>query len=93
MDHLRNLQYLNISRNQLDSVSREPLHLPDLSANEPELECLRHLRELKADGNRISELGGIGEMDCLIKLSVAGNRIERLDLGSVKWSVSLSHGD
>ncbi len=51
------------------------------------MECLRYLRELKADGNRISDLSGIGEMNCLIKLSVVGNRIEKLDLGNVKWYV------
>ena len=28
-------------------------------------------------------------MDCLIKLSVAGNRIEKLDLGAVKWYVDM----
>jgi Leucine-rich repeat (LRR) protein len=51
---------------------------------------LRHLRELKADNNRITDLSGIGEMDCLIKLSLAGNRIESLDLGLVKWCVQIA---
>ncbi|WWC66241.1 uncharacterized protein I206_100142 [Kwoniella pini CBS 10737] len=72
VNHLRNLQYLDISRNQLDSVSQ--------------LECLRHLRELKVDNNAITDLSGIMQMDCLIKLSCANNRIESLDLSNAKWS-------
>ncbi|KAK4686278.1 protein NUD1, partial [Tremellales sp. Uapishka_1] len=72
VDHLRNLQYLDISRNQLDSVSQ--------------LECLTHLRELKADGNMVTSLEGIIQMDCLIKLSCRDNQIDSLDLGKVNWS-------
>ncbi|KAL7419517.1 Protein nud1 [Cryptotrichosporon argae] len=81
VNHLRNLQYLDISRNQLDSVAQ--------------LECLKHLRELKADNNAITDLGGIMVMDCLIKLSVSGNKIQRVDLTNAKWdkleSLNLSH--
>ncbi|WWD17902.1 hypothetical protein CI109_102347 [Kwoniella shandongensis] len=71
VNHLRNLQYLDISRNQLDSVAQ--------------LECLKHLRELKADHNAITDLGGIMDMDCLIKLSATNNKVERLDLTRAKW--------
>ncbi|WVQ85676.1 hypothetical protein IAT38_007842 [Cryptococcus sp. DSM 104549] len=71
VNHLRNLQYLDISRNQLDSVAQ--------------LDCLVHLRELKADHNTITDLGKLMNMDCLIKLSVSDNKIERLDLGDAKW--------
>ncbi|RSH90363.1 hypothetical protein EHS25_000968 [Saitozyma podzolica] len=72
VNHLRNLQYLDISRNQLDSVSQ--------------LSCLVHLRELKADDNKISSLNGILDMDGLIRLSVKSNQLERLDLADAKWT-------
>ncbi|WVF70606.1 hypothetical protein IAT40_005398 [Kwoniella sp. CBS 6097] len=72
VNHLRNLQYLDISRNQLDSVAQ--------------LECLKHLRELKMDNNTITDLSGIMDMDCLIKLSCANNDIEIFDLSQAKWS-------
>ncbi|OCF33354.1 hypothetical protein I316_05096 [Kwoniella heveanensis BCC8398] len=72
VNHLRNLQYLDISRNQLDSVAQ--------------LGCLKHLRELKMDNNTVTDLSGIMNMDCLIKLSCANNDIETLDLSQAKWS-------
>lgn len=81
VNHLRNLHFLDISRNQLDSVSRELLCF---SAN-PELECLRHLRELVIDDNEITDLTGILVIDCLVKLSVSGNQIERVNLENAKW--------
>ncbi|WWC86221.1 uncharacterized protein L201_001094 [Kwoniella dendrophila CBS 6074] len=71
VNHLRNLQYLDISRNQLDSVAQ--------------LECLKHLRELKVDNNSITDLSGIMDMDCLIKLSCANNQVDSLDLSMAKW--------
>lgn len=71
VNHLRNLQYLDISRNQLDSVAQ--------------LECLTHLRELNADNNAITDLTGILAMDSLLKLSVAGNKLERIDFDQAKW--------
>ena len=51
-----------------------------------ELSCLRHLRELKADHNRIDDLTGLAELDGLVRLSLKCNRIARLDLGSTKWT-------
>ncbi|WRT64124.1 uncharacterized protein IL334_001053 [Kwoniella shivajii] len=72
VNHLRNLQYLDISRNQLDSVAQ--------------LQCLKHLRELKVDNNSVTDLSGIMDMDCLIKLSCANNQIESLDLSNAKWA-------
>ncbi|WVQ70970.1 hypothetical protein IAR50_000495 [Cryptococcus sp. DSM 104548] len=72
VNHLRNLQYLDISRNKLDSVAQ--------------LSCLIHLRELKADDNAITDLSGILDMDCLIKVSCANNKLERLDLSDSRWS-------
>ncbi|WVW82275.1 hypothetical protein I302_104281 [Kwoniella bestiolae CBS 10118] len=72
VNHLRNLQYLDISRNQLDSVAQ--------------LECLKHLRDLKVDNNAVMDLSGIMNMDCLIKLSCANNQITSLDLSNAQWS-------
>jgi Leucine-rich repeat (LRR) protein len=51
----------------------------------PELDCLKHLRELKADYNAIADLGGILELDGLVKLSMVGNKVDKLDLGVAKW--------
>lgn len=51
-----------------------------------ELSCLKHLRELRADYNRISTLDGILGLDSLLKVSVRGNRIDTLDLGNAKWT-------
>jgi len=39
------------------------------------------------DGNAITDLSGIAELDGLVKLSVANNQIERLDFGRTKWWV------
>lgn len=50
-----------------------------------ELECLRHLRELKADGNKIASLDGLQRMDGLVKLSLQGNRIEAVDFAQYRW--------
>lgn len=71
VNHLRNLQYLDISHNQLDGVSQ--------------LKCLTHLRELDCSHNGITDLSGILEMDCLIKLNASGNQIKRVDLEGCKW--------
>ena len=53
--------------------------------NRIELQCLRHLRELKADQNMIRNLDGVLQMDCLIKFSAHGNKIETVDLSKAKW--------
>lgn len=53
-----------------------------------ELESLRHLRELKADYNKILDLDGLQNMDGLIKLSLQGNLIQSVDLSKFKWSVT-----
>ncbi|KAG7443173.1 L domain-like protein [Guyanagaster necrorhizus] len=58
--HLGALESLDVCGNELDS-----LRLLELS-------CLRNLRELKADGNRITSLEGLEALQ-LIKLSLAGN--------------------
>ncbi|KAI5475630.1 leucine-rich repeat protein [Pseudohyphozyma bogoriensis] len=69
--HLRNLERVDISNNQVDSVAQ--------------LACLVHLRELKADNNQISDLGGLAGIDALVRLSLKGNCIESLDLAATSW--------
>lgn len=54
-----------------------------------ELECLRHLRELRADGNHIDSVDGLQKMDGLIKLSLQANEIRELDLHEYRWCVQL----
>ncbi|PPQ85066.1 hypothetical protein CVT24_010234 [Panaeolus cyanescens] len=68
--HLLNLENLDISHNEVDSLRQ--------------LECLRHLRELKADGNKITSLDGLQKMDGLVKLSVQGNLIKSIDLAQYR---------
>ncbi|KAJ4482458.1 hypothetical protein J3R30DRAFT_3699990 [Lentinula aciculospora] len=71
--HLLNLENLDISRNEVDSLIQ--------------LSCLRHLRELKADWNKITSLEGLERMDGLVKLSVQGNHIRSVDVPCYRWSV------
>lgn len=52
-----------------------------------EFACLTNLKELKADGNSITELSGISSIEGLVSLSVANNKIKSLDLGRTKWYV------
>lgn len=73
-NHLLNLETLDVSRNDLDSLRQ--------------LECLRHLRELRADGNKIASLEGLEKMDGLVKLSLQGNRISEVSLSGFQWYVT-----
>lgn len=50
-----------------------------------ELQCLRHLRELRADGNKITSLDGLQKLEGLTKLSVQGNLIREVDLSLYRW--------
>jgi hypothetical protein len=61
---LFNLQYLDISYNQIDSLEG--------------LAGLVHLRELRADGNRTSTLNGIEHLDGLLTLSLRSNELEEV---------------
>ncbi len=63
--HLVNLQYLDISSNEIDSFVA--------------LRGLVHLREIKADNNIISSLEGILHLDGLIKLDISHNDFRDLD--------------
>ncbi|KAF7196572.1 Septation initiation network scaffold protein cdc11 [Pseudocercospora fuligena] len=69
--HLMNLQYLDISGNQLDNLTG--------------LECLIHLRELRADDNNIESLDGILGLDGLLKLRARRNKLCSLDLEYSQW--------
>ncbi|KAH8077035.1 hypothetical protein BXZ70DRAFT_709242 [Cristinia sonorae] len=71
-NHLVNLESLDISDNNVDSLRQ--------------LECLRHLRELRADGNRIESVEGLHKMDGLVKLSLQRNRIRNLNLANFRWT-------
>ncbi|KAF7365457.1 Sin component scaffold protein cdc11 [Mycena venus] len=70
--HLLNLENLDISRNEVDSLRQ--------------LACLRHLRELRADGNTIASVEGLERMDGLVKLSLQGNQLRQLDLSAFRWT-------
>ncbi|KAI0078231.1 hypothetical protein K474DRAFT_1594475 [Panus rudis PR-1116 ss-1] len=78
---LLNLESLDISNNNIDSLLQ--------------LECLRHLRELRADGNNIESIDGLHKMDGLVKLSLQRNCIRTIDLADCRWTrlemLNLSH--
>jgi len=90
-NHLLNLENLDISHNAVDSLRRElyPLISPVdrvlISIFLLELESLRHLRELRADKNKITSLDGLERMDGLVKLSLEGNKIQTVDLERYRW--------
>ncbi|KAJ7926652.1 hypothetical protein B0H13DRAFT_2561704 [Mycena leptocephala] len=69
--HLLNLVNLDISRNEVDSLRQ--------------LSCLRHLRELRADGNVITSVEGLEWMDGLVQPSLKGNALQKLELDAFRW--------
>ncbi|KAJ7725348.1 hypothetical protein B0H16DRAFT_281822 [Mycena metata] len=87
--HLLNLENLDISRNEVDSLRRASLpriiisHMIYLIIlfQFAELACLRHLRELRADDNAITSVEGLERMDGLVKLSLAGNALRAARFG------------
>ncbi len=68
--HLQNLQYLDISGNGLESLDG--------------LSCLAHLRELKANRNRICNLEGIFDLNALLYLELQDNEVESVDFESAE---------
>lgn len=86
VDHLENLTYLDISHNNLDSVSRE-LSLMGSRADTDwiELSCLTQLVELDLDNNLIKDLTGISGLRSLAKLSASNNKISKLDCSFTAW--------
>ncbi|RMX98005.1 hypothetical protein D0867_12582 [Hortaea werneckii] len=61
--HLMNLQYLDISGNQLSDLHG--------------MSNLIHLREIRADDNQVSSLEGILELDGLLKVRMRRNKIQQ----------------
>ena len=52
-----------------------------------ELDCLRNLRELRADGNKIRSIDGLQRLESLVKLSLQSNQIRNVDLTEFRWCV------
>jgi protein NUD1 len=50
-----------------------------------ELSCLRHLRELRVDGNQIASIEGLENMESLVKLSLRCNALRVVDLNGYRW--------
>ncbi|KAI5298604.1 hypothetical protein KEM55_003199, partial [Ascosphaera atra] len=69
--HLTNLQYLDVSNNELESLDA--------------FSGLVHLRGLKANNNRITRLGGITKLDGLLSLSLKGNDLVEVDFARTAW--------
>ncbi|KAL6706829.1 Protein nud1 [Coniothyrium glycines] len=65
--HLINLQHLDISGNEIDSLDG--------------LADLIHLRVLKANKNKIRSMDGVLHLDGLMELSASDNMIEMVDFG------------
>ena len=63
--HLRNLQYINASSNQIHSLMG--------------FHNLFHLRELIADDNQVEDLNGIHELDGLLSLRLRRNMVRIVD--------------
>ncbi|PWZ00553.1 hypothetical protein BCV70DRAFT_199825 [Testicularia cyperi] len=70
--HLLHLEELDISDNQIESLTH--------------LSCLKHLHTLKADRNAISSLDGIDKLRGMTHLSLSGNRLRGVHLGSTVWT-------
>ncbi|KAI9773222.1 MAG: hypothetical protein M1835_006182 [Candelina submexicana] len=64
-NHLPNLQFLDISGNEVESLEG--------------LRELVHLRELRADDNKITSLEGVLDLDGLVSLKVRRNLLVRVD--------------
>ncbi|KAJ7175521.1 hypothetical protein C8R46DRAFT_1030568 [Mycena filopes] len=71
--HLLNLEDLDISKNEVDSLRQ--------------LASLPHLRELRANGNALTSTEGLEWLDGLVKLPLEGNAIEgELDPARFLWT-------
>ncbi|KAJ7465311.1 hypothetical protein FB451DRAFT_1340797 [Mycena latifolia] len=91
--HLLNLENLDISGNEVDSLRRASFLAfydteggANTDAYVAELACLRHLRELRADGNAIASVEGLERMDGLVKLSLEGNQLRALEVEGFRWT-------
>ena len=90
--HLSKLEVLDISHNEIDSLIRKQFLILGHKISDvmvlAELECLRRLRELRADCNVIRDLTGLKKLENLKKLSLAHNKIEEVDLECCHWWVA-----
>jgi protein NUD1 len=48
------------------------------------------LRELRADGNRITSIDGLQKLEALNKLNLHSNQIQQVDFSNVRWYESRS---
>jgi len=76
--HLLNLQYLDICGNGLENLEA--------------LRACLHLREIKADDNRLTSISGIFAISGLMSLRCRRNRLERIDLSKSELYVFVSVG-
>ncbi|KAL8693720.1 MAG: hypothetical protein Q9218_001521 [Villophora microphyllina] len=76
--HLHNLQCIDVSRNQIQSLVG--------------FQSLMHLRELRADDNQVESLEGVLELDGLIKVSLRNNRVKEADFDACNLA-HLTHLD
>ena len=76
---LYNLQYMDVSENNLYSVKG--------------FHSLVHLRSLKADHNEIRNLNGLEDLDGLISLSLRGNMLRAVDFKNFKLYVPSHSGN
>ncbi|KAF1984752.1 hypothetical protein K402DRAFT_434282 [Aulographum hederae CBS 113979] len=76
--HLMNLQYLDVSGNDIASLTG--------------FACLIHLRELRANYNRIESLDGIQQLDGLLSLSLKGNKLRKANFDGTRLK-RLTHLD
>ena len=75
---LYNLQYMDVSGNNLQSVKG--------------FHSLVHLRALRADHNEIQKLNGLEDLDGLISLSLRGNKLRAVDLVNFNLYVPSNSG-
>ena len=90
--HLMNLEHLDLSRNDIESLRRKLTFCSALCDRWfttgmflTELDCLRNLRELRADGNKIRDMDGLQRLESLVKLSLQSNQIRSVDLTGFRW--------
>lgn len=81
--HLLNLETLDISNNQIESLTH--------------FAALRRLHTLNADKNQLTSLDGIDRLSSLVNVSLSGNQLRSVHLEQTQWrdleSLNLSHND
>jgi Leucine-rich repeat (LRR) protein len=77
----KNLQYLDLSNNEIDSLAGTSRRFTDLG-----LSTLIHLRDVKVDNNLLTSLDGIIKLGGLMKVSARHNQISYLDFTTARLS-------